>query len=440
MRPAARISAAMEILAKVEDKTSNIDHFLATYFRQRRYAGSKDRHEIRERVYRIVRNRFKLEWWIEEVLEEKQTSRLLILSDIAFFQVLDLLELDQLFDGSKNQPETLNENEKKIYQILAGEKILNSGMPRHVRCECPDWILRKLEPVFMDELERCMGALNEEAPLDLRINSMKKTTREQSQKLLRKFGIETEKTQYSPIGLRVRTRKRIDQIPPFRNGLLEIQDEGAQITAMLVDAQPGMQVADFCSGAGGKTLAIGAHMENKGRVLALDTSSARLDKAAPRIKRAGLDNVERRQISDEFDPKLKRLAKKFDRVLVDAPCSGIGTWRRDPDTRRRFNQADLEKMVQLQQSILTSAARLVAPKGRLIYVTCSLIPDENEEQVLNLLKKRDDFSAVSIQDIWSKMSPEMANWDGIVDGHMMRLTPHQYGTDGFFISILERSS
>ena len=181
-------------------------------------------------------------------------------------------------------------------------------------------------------------------------------------------------------------------------------------------------------------------MENKGRVLALDTSSARLDKAAPRIKRAGLDNVERRQISDEFDPKLKRLAKKFDRVLVDAPCSGIGTWRRDPDTRRRFNQADLEKMVQLQQSILASAARLVAPKGRLIYVTCSLIPDENEEQVLNLLKKRDDFSAVSIQDIWSKMSPEMANWDGVVDGHMMRLTPHQYGTDGFFISILERSS
>ena len=259
MRPAARISAAMEILAKVEDKTSNIDHFLAAYFRQRRYAGSKDRHEIRERVYRIVRNRFKLEWWIEEVLEEKQTSRLLILSDIAFFQVLDLLELDKLFDGSKNQPETLNENEKKIYQILTGEEILNSRMPRHVRCECPDWILRKLEPVFMDELERCMGALNEEAPLDLRINSMKKTTREQSQKLLRKFGIETEKTQYSPIGLRVRTRKRIDQIPPFRNGLLEIQDEGAQITAMLVDAQPGMQVADFCSGAGGKTLAIGAH-------------------------------------------------------------------------------------------------------------------------------------------------------------------------------------
>ena len=150
MRPAARISAAMEILAKVEDKTSNIDHFLATYFRQRRYAGSKDRHEIRERVYRIVRNRFKLEWWIEEVLEEKQTSRLLILSDIAFFQVLDLLELDKLFDGSKNQPEKLNENEKKIYQILAGEEIVNSRMPRHVRCECPDWILRKLGPVFMD--------------------------------------------------------------------------------------------------------------------------------------------------------------------------------------------------------------------------------------------------------------------------------------------------
>ena len=438
MRSAARLASVIEILEKVEDENLNIDHLLIRYFKQRRYAGSKDRRQIRERIYRIVRNRFKLEWWLQEVIEERYTSRLLVLSDLAFFEFCSQSELDEIFNGAANNPERLSQKEKEIYQALVGKDICHVKMPTNVKFECPDWIFAKLEPVFGSELEKCLAGLGEEASLDLRVNALKKITREQVQILLEKFDIKAEKTKYSPLGLRINSRRRIDQIQPFRDGLLEIQDEGSQIISMLVDAKPGMQIADFCSGAGGKTLAMGSFMANKGRILALDTSLTRLDKAALRIKRAGLHNVERRLIGGEADPKLKRLAKKFDRVLVDAPCSGIGTWRRDPDIRQRLNRTNLEAMVQMQQKILTAAARLVKPGGRLIYATCSLIPDENEKQIENLLIKRNDYSIVSVKEIWSKLDPKIKKWHGMVNDNMMRLTPHQHGTDGFFISILER--
>ena len=438
MRSAARLASVIEILEKVEDENLNIDHLLIRYFKQRRYAGSKDRRQIRERIYRIVRNRFKLEWWLQEVIEERYTSRLLVLSDLAFFEFCSQSELDEIFNGAANNPERLSQKEKEIYQALVGKDICHVKMPTNVKFECPDWIFAKLEPVFGGELEKCLVGLGEEASLDLRVNALKKITREQVQILLEKFDIKAEKTQYSPFGLRIHSRRRIDQIKPFRDGLLEIQDEGSQIISMLVDAKPGMQIADFCSGAGGKTLAMGSFMANKGRILALDTSLTRLNKAALRIKRAGLHNVERRLIGGEADPKLKRLAKKFDRVLVDAPCSGIGTWRRDPDIRQRLNRTNLEAMVQMQQKILTAAARLVRPGGRLIYATCSLIPDENEKQIENLLIKRNDYSIVSVKEIWSKLDPKIEKWHGMANDNMMRLTPHQHGTDGFFISILER--
>ncbi|MEC8233881.1 MAG: RsmB/NOP family class I SAM-dependent RNA methyltransferase [Pseudomonadota bacterium] len=438
MRSAARLASVIEILEKVEDENLNIDHLLIRYFKQRRYAGSKDRRQIRERIYRIVRNRFKLEWWLQEVIEERYTSRLLVLSDLAFFEFCSQSELDEIFNGAANNPERLSQKEKEIYQALVGKDICHVKMPTNVKFECPDWIFAKLEPVFGGELEKCLIGLGEEASLDLRVNALKKITREQVQILLEKFDIKAEKTNYSPLGLRIHSRRRIDQIKPFRDGLLEIQDEGSQIISMLVDAKPGMQIADFCSGAGGKTLAMGSFMANKGRILALDTSLTRLDKAALRIKRAGLHNVERRLIGGEADPKLKRLAKKFDRVLVDAPCSGIGTWRRDPDIRQRLNRTNLEAMVQVQQKILVAAARLVRPGGRLIYATCSLLPDENEKQIENLLIKRNDYSIVSVKEIWSKLDPKIKKWHGMVKNKMMRLTPHQHGTDGFFISILER--
>ena len=438
MRSAARLASVIEILEKVEDENLNIDHLLIRYFKQRRYAGSKDRRQIRERIYRIVRNRFKLEWWLQEVIEEQYTSRLLVLSDLAFFEFCSQSELDEIFNGAANNPERLSQKEKEIYQALVGKDICHVKMPTNVKFECPDWIYAKLEPVFGSELEECLVGLGEEASLDLRVNALKKITREQVQILLEKFDIKAEKTKYSPLGLRIHSRRRIDQIKPFRDGLLEIQDEGSQIISMLVDAKPGMQIADFCSGAGGKTLAMGSFMANKGRILALDTSLTRLDKAALRIKRAGLHNVERRLIGGDADPKLKRLAKKFDRVLVDAPCSGIGTWRRDPDIRQRLNRTNLEAMVQVQQKILVAAARLVRPGGRLIYATCSLLPDENEKQIENLLIKRNDYSIVSVKEIWSKLDPKIKKWHGMVKNKMMRLTPHQHGTDGFFISILER--
>ena len=220
MRSAARLASVIEILEKVEDENLNIDHLLIRYFKQRRYAGSKDRRQIRERIYRIVRNRFKLEWWLQEVIEERYTSRLLVLSDLAFFEFCSQSELDEIFNGAANNPERLSQKEKEIYQALVGKDICHVKMPTNVKFECPDWIFEKLEPVFGGELEKCLVGLGEEASLDLRVNALKKITREQVQILLEKFDIKAEKTKYSPFGLRIHSRRRIDQINNWMNEII----------------------------------------------------------------------------------------------------------------------------------------------------------------------------------------------------------------------------
>ncbi|NTU77712.1 MAG: RsmB/NOP family class I SAM-dependent RNA methyltransferase, partial [Alphaproteobacteria bacterium] len=280
---------------------------------------------------------------------------------------------------------------------------------------------------------REMKALLEPAPLDLRVNPLK-TTREKAFAVLKEAGLPVELGRYSPFGLRIKDRPALNRIALLRDGAVEIQDEGSQLVALLVAPKPGERVVDFCAGAGGKTLALAALMENKGRIVACDVLANRLKRSAERFRRAGIHNIEIKPLTTEHDPWVKRHKEGFDRVLVDAPCSGTGTWRRNPDGRWRSLGPGLETLLPLQASILESAARLVKPGGRLVYATCSLLPEENDEQIEKFLAAHADFKVIPVQEA-SGALPDLPP-----TGPYLALTPHAHHTDGFFAAVLERTT
>jgi len=289
--------------------------------------------------------------------------------------------------------------------------------------------------VFGKGLEREMAALNASAPIDLRVNLLR-TSREAARRALADEGVSGEPTLWSPIGLRLRERVPLGGLAAFKEGLIEVQDEGSQIVALLAGAGPGMRVVDFCAGAGGKALALAAQMANRGKLVACDVSARRLERAARRLRRAGVNNAERRALTSERDKWVKRHVGGFDRVLVDAPCLGTGTWRRNPDAKWRATPQDLAELVIRQQQILGSAARLVRPGGRLVYATCSLLREENEAQAEAFLAAEPEFSAV----------PASRAWHETIGGRSpggelyLRLTPARHGTDGFFVAVFEHKT
>ncbi|WP_193182349.1 RsmB/NOP family class I SAM-dependent RNA methyltransferase [Nisaea sediminum] len=443
MIPAARLLAAIEILEEAEADPRPVDRVLEGYFRQRRYAGSKDRHAIRERVYGILRRRARIDWHLERTgVVERPTARLRVMADLVLTDELTGKAVQELFSGERHAPDALGEIENRAFSALK-DKTLDGddAMPASVRLETPEWVYRRLEPVLGDERAEALTAMGTEAPFDLRINPLHKADRESVREALAKQELVTEPTPYSPFGLRSRDRKPIDGLKLFKDGLIEVQDEGAQIAALLLGAAPGMQVADYCAGAGGKSLVMAGLMENKGRVLALDTSKGRLERCGVRTRRAGLHNVERHELAEGSDRRVKRLAGKFDRVMVDAPCSGTGTWRRNPDARWRYTEEDLAELTKLQAVILQRGARLVKPGGRLAYVTCSLLPEENEAIVDAFLAERgDEFRSLDIAEVWNETVVALGGGACPVDGACLRLTPHRHNTDGFFVQILERSA
>jgi 16S rRNA (cytosine967-C5)-methyltransferase len=275
--------------------------------------------------------------------------------------------------------------------------------------------------------------MSTQAPTDLRVNTLK-THREKLLGQLQAEGFDCSPTPLSPIGIRLAKRGPIFTSRFFKEGCFEVQDEGSQAVALLVDAKPSHRIIDFCAGAGGKTLALAATMENKGRILAWDTSEKRLGQINQRLKRAGVHNVQVHVLESEHDAFIKRHKATADRVLVDAPCSGSGTWRRNPDLKWRFTKKDLEEVCIVQQNILQSAARLVKVGGRLIYATCSIFKDENERQVEKFLTHNNNFMVVCAQKIWNKDSSVECD-DG---ASYFCVTPHEDGVDGFFAAVLER--
>ncbi len=437
MRQAARIAAAIDVLEAIDRTDSGADRLVTDYFRRRRYAGSKDRAAVSDLIYATIRRQQHLDWWLSR-LDAAPEPRSRLLADMMLSGAMIPDRVSDLFDASEHGPAALSAAEQHLLEQLAGEQLEHPDMSLAVRGECPEWVASRLQAVFGDAAGACLAALGREAGLDLRLNPLKTEDRRGMRRKLRRFGLETELTPHSPYGLRAHRRRRIDNFMPFRNGEIEVQDEGAQLASLLVGAEPGMQVADFCAGAGGKTLLLGAMMENRGRVMALDVAADRLDRAAIRISRAGLHNVERRVLAPEKDRYLKRWAGRFDRVLVDAPCTGIGAWRRDPEARWRCAEDDLDRMIALQDRLLAQAASLTQPGGRLIYVTCSLLAEENELRIAHLLRTREDFRILPVAGVWQEAIAARGGGPCPESGETLLLTPHEHGTDGFYVAVMQR--
>jgi 16S rRNA (cytosine967-C5)-methyltransferase len=419
MKDSARLQTVIELLGLAESEPRPSDGIISAYFRARRFIGSKDRSAIASRVYDLLRHHARLEWWLT-YLKHPVSARAKVLAYLRLVEGVSAAEVAVLCDNSIHAPATLSDEEKTIVKTLEGRTLVHPDMPQAVACECPDWAYEKLQTVLGKDFAEEMQAMLTEAPLDLRVNIIK-ASREEALEALEREGIRAEATLISPLGIRVSGRPALAQTELFKNGWVEIQDEGSQMVAVAVDAQPGMSVVDFCAGAGGKTLAIAAAMNNKGRVVACDVLGGRLKRARERFRRADLHNIEVRELSSETDDWVKRNAGKYDRVLVDAPCSGTGVWRRNPDARWKKLGPGLEELVPLQARILKSAARLVKAGGKLVYATCSLLPDENEEQVDAFLAENPSF----------KRAPQESGDD-------VKLTPAKHGTDGFFAAVLQK--
>ena len=410
----------------------------ALYFRRRRYIGAKDRAQIARLVYGVLRHRAALDWWVERAGRSNITAspRVRMIAALAVAESEPAGEIAGSFDGGRFRPAALSPVEDRLVKALAGRSLRHPAMPRAVANDLPDWLLPHLEAVYGDRLEAEMAGLNAPAPVDLRVNLIK-TDRNGARRALAAEQVRAEPTPWSPIGLRLAERAPLSGLAAFKDGLVEVQDEGSQLAALLLGARPGMRVVDFCAGAGGKTLALAAAMQNRGKLVACDTAAWRLDRSGQRLRRAGASNVERRALSSERDPWVKRHAKSFDRVLVDAPCLGIGSWRRNPDAKWRATPNDLAELLVRQHDILQSAARLVKPGGRLAYITCSLLREENEAQAERFLEEAPDFALVPVAAAWeaTMCTPYPAD-----AGAYLRLTPAQHGTDGFFVAIFERAT
>jgi len=429
--PAARLQATLELLSDVEGSPRPVDAVTSGWIRGQRQLDDADRGAILELLYALLRHRARLGWWLAR-LGQDESARNRLLAWLTLGEGKTPEQIARLFDGAHFGPAAVTNPEATLLDGLRGGKMDHEDMPDDVRLECPTWavapLLRRFGPAFGTE----MAATLVPPPLDLRVNPIK-GARKDMLRDLNAMGLRAEPTKLSPLGIRVRERLSLSRLPGLKTGEIEIQDEGSQLVALLVGAGPGDRVVDFCAGAGGKTLALAAQMKNKGHVVACDVNEARLKRCAERMRRAGLHNVETRVLASETDRWVKRHKGGYDRVLIDAPCSGTGTWRRNPDARWRAPELGLENLVALQSRILASAARLVKPGGRVVYATCSMLCEENEDQVAKFLSAHPAFRLVPLVEA----APELV---GSAHPDHLSLTPARHETDGFFAAVLQREA
>ncbi len=390
------------------------------YFKANPLLGQRDRGLIAESVYAVLRK--KLEY---AQLAQSGTGPLT--------RRMILLGLAETI-GVEPIAATLASDERTWLRRVA--TIDRASIALATRANLPEWILTALRARFSEaDLEAISAVLNKPAPLDLRVNTMT-TTRDDALAALRASGLDAQATSLAPHGIRLKGKPALAAQRIFLDGRVEVQDEGSQLLASLVAPRRGEMVVDFCAGAGGKTLALGDLMRSTGRLYAFDVSAKRLAKLKPRLARSGLSNVHPVMIESERDPKLKRMAGKADRVLIDAPCSGLGTLRRNPDLKWRQTPASIVELAAKQANILVSAARLVKPGGRLVYATCSLLREENQDVVDAFVAAHPEFEVESATDILRAQGIAL---EGRVDaGAMLELWPHRTGTDGFFAAVLKK--
>ena len=422
MHPKALLDECSALIEQVFKFDHPTDAVVARHFRENRSLGPRERATLSDTVYAILRERLKFEWLARSGTGSKW-RRLAILG----------------FPGDRDfLKSALTEVEKTWWDHCLAVK--DADLMAQHRHNLPDWLATALGEQVGDEFDALVASLNQPAPLDLRVNVLKKK-REAVLAELRQAGLACESTPYSPLGIRLQGKPSLAKLPAFVQGDVEVQDEGSQLLALLLDAKRGEMVVDFCAGAGGKTLAIGAAMRNSGRLYAFDTSGHRLEAIKPRLARSGLSNVHPVAIAHERDERIKRLAGKIDRVLVDAPCSGLGTLRRNPDLKWRQSAKAVQELVAKQTAILDSAARLLKPGGRLVYATCSILPQENEAIAEAFSAAHPDFIPLDAGEALAQLKVAQAASlcsGGETGSAYLRLWPHRHQTDGFFAAVWTR--
>ncbi|CCB66431.1 RsmB/NOP family class I SAM-dependent RNA methyltransferase [Hyphomicrobium sp. MC1] len=430
MKASARIAAAIEVLEAIINRYQPVAIALTDWGKAHRFAGSGDRNAIGGLVYDAMRRRASISWAFGE-----DTPRALALGAASSALGLTPEAVIAACDGSDHSPPPLTETEQ------AGLTRPLDGAPAHAQADIPEWLWSSFADQFGADAVAEGQAMARRAPADLRVNTLKSTP-EKVLKALASFG--AEPCGLSPIGIRVPPPVGAQRTPnlqveaAFQAGWFEIQDEGSQIAALLSGAGPRKQVLDLCAGAGGKTLALAALMQNTGQIYAYDADRNQLKPIFERIKRAGVRNVQVLRAGDEV--AVDALGPRFDVVLADAPCTGTGTWRRRPDAKWRLKPEALKARMAEQQSVLKRAASLVKPGGQLLYVTCSILPEENTGQIAWFLEGNADFSVIPTAEVWKAAlaSEPPPSADARTD--TLLLTPHRHGTDGFFIAALGRKA
>ena len=422
MHPKVLLDACAELVRLTLTFEHPADAVVSRFFRDNRGLGPRERATLAETVYTVLRKKLLFDHMAPSGSGPKE-RRLAILG---FYGPRDFLE------GA------LTDQERKWLDQCDGVTV-DDLMERH-RHNLPEWLVQPLKDQLGTGFWPLVESLSNAAPLDLRVNALQ-DKRADVQKELAKAGIKAVATPYSPWGLRIDGKPALAKLDVFTRGAVEVQDEGSQLLALLLDAKRGEMVVDFCAGAGGKTLAIGATMRNTGRLYAFDVSEKRLAKLKPRLARSGLSNVHPVLIAHERDAKIKRLAGKIDRVLVDAPCSGLGTLRRNPDVKWRQSPQSVEELVAKQTAILASAARLLKSGGRLVYATCSILPQENEAIAEAFSAAHPDFVPLDAGEALTQLKVEGAEKlcsGGASGTGYLRLWPHIHKTDGFFAAVWTR--
>ena len=422
MHPKALLDEIASLIEKIFKFDHPADAVVARHFRENKSLGPRERATLSDTVFAVLRERLKFEWLARSGSGSKW-RRLAVLG----------------FPGDRDFIKSALTEPEKTW-LDACDKVAGADFMAPHRHNLPEWLATALREQVGGAFDALAASLLQPAPLDLRVNALKKKRDVVLAECLA-AGLSAEETPYSPLGIRLQGKPNLSKLPAFVSGEVEVQDEGSQLLALLLAPRRGEMVADFCAGAGGKTLALGAAMKNTGRLYAFDTSAHRLDAIKPRLARSGLSNVHPVAIAHERDERIKRLAGKLDRVLVDAPCSGLGTLRRSPDLKWRQTPETVAAQAELQQRILASAARLLKPGGRLVYATCSLLSQENEAVAQAFSVAHTEFLPVSVASVLAdgQVAEPGALCTG-EEGRFLRLWPHQHKTDGFFAAVWQKNA
>jgi len=418
------VDSLAALLAQLLTFEGPADAIMSRHFRADRQLGNRDRSLVAEAAFYALRHLASLRW-VMQTAEPLRAPRLAALIVLARQHGVESIA-----------PRTLKGDERAVRSAL---DVQLTHAPEAVQAEVPPWLLRHVKEQYSDAAQ-LLAALAEPAPLDLRVNTLKSERAavlvELCSATRQHAPLAALATPYSPDAIRLQEKPALTRWPLFQDGLIEVQDEGSQLVARLVAPKRGEMIVDFCAGAGGKTLALGALMRSTGRIYAFDVHARRLAGLGPRLARSGLSNVHPAAISSENDARVKRLGGKIDRVLVDAPCSGTGTLRRNPDLKWRFDETELERLGQIQAAVLGGAARMLKPGGRLVYSTCSVLAQENQGMIEKFLAQHPDFEVVDAYKILAAQN--------IIIDHAARfapwfvMLPHLHGSDGFFAAVLEK--